>query len=109
MNNKCYIICDNDSTQFVIIGDENDANKKLKELKEQCKKRCIDYYGYERGAIDFNMHYFHLHECPFEAYFPEEENNICSQCGGDKFISVPYGWNQMESVTCPTCDGKGKV
>lgn len=114
MNNTCYIICDNDGTEFVVIGSEEQAKAKLEELKENCRQQCRKNYG-ERACLEaFNKHYWHLHDnVPFkvEPYFPEEKNNICSQCGGNKFI---IGFDlrnshQMTTIQCPICKGQGKI
>ncbi len=60
-----YIICDNDSTQFIVIGTEEQAKEKLAELKAKCKADCRRNYGTLQGDKEFERHYWHIHDCPF--------------------------------------------
>ncbi len=58
----CFIICNNDSTEFVIIGTREQAQAKLEELKTSCFARCIRDYGQYQGPQQFLQYYWHLHE-----------------------------------------------
>lgn len=70
---NCYVICDNDSTEFVVIGTEQQAKDKLEELKTQCFGRCIRNSGQTQGAIDFLRHNWHVHDCRYELLTPNGE------------------------------------
>lgn len=70
---NCYIICDNDSPEFVIIGTEEQAEAKRDELAAKCLDQCIRMHGTgfpERGRQEFERHYWHLHTVPYEILTP---------------------------------------
>lgn len=57
---KAYVICCNDSVEYVVLDDEEKANKKKEELAEKhfnsCKWSYKDYEEYRKLA------YWHLHD-----------------------------------------------
>lgn len=68
---KCYIVCDNDSTQLVVIGTQEQAEDRLKELADACCARCQRDYGPVHGLEEFYRHYWHIHDCNYVLYTPD--------------------------------------
>lgn len=68
-----YIICNNDSTEFIVIGTEQEAKTKLVELKSAAHQRCRRDYGVLQGDVMFERHYWHIHDCDFAIYHQTRE------------------------------------
>lgn len=59
MNKIAYVICCNDSVEFVVIGSEEEAEKKLLVLKEEDRQKVCNRDIKE----DYNRcYYWHIHE-----------------------------------------------
>jgi hypothetical protein len=57
--NEAYVICNNDSIEFVVIGSEAGAIAKLKEMEADYKKR---------NSHNTNMAYWHIHTVTYEHF-----------------------------------------
>jgi len=71
--NKAYIICCNDSNEYVVLDDEKKADKVLQELKDDDykQKRLKLQSSYQTNkTIGFEeysrLYYWHIHEVPYE-------------------------------------------
>jgi len=82
---NCYIICDNDSTEFVVIGTEEQATAKLKELVNNCLAQCIRNSGKVQGTNEFYRHYWHIHDCQYMMFTPNGVPVQCRLMDGDDF------------------------
>jgi len=68
-----YIICDNDATLHVVIGNDKDptaddhyAEQVKKRIMDEERERCIKHYGVKDGPTYFKNHFFHLHRVTCE-------------------------------------------
>ncbi len=59
MKRKAFVICCNDSIEFVVLNDEEKAKKKIKELENEFLKNLNHY-----DMFDDN-YYWHYHECKY--------------------------------------------
>ncbi len=66
-----YIICNNDSTEFIVIGTREQAESKLEEFRKQCWHRCLRDYGQDLGPQQFERYYWHIHDCDYEVLTPK--------------------------------------
>ena len=67
-----YIICDNDSTEFIVIGTEEQAKAVLNDKRNACRARCRRDHGMLRGDIEFERHYWHIHDCDFVIHHSDD-------------------------------------
>ena len=70
MTKKCFVICNNDSIEYVIIGTEEQANRQKHILREKhykdYQKNSANLYMIKIRRLYDDIYFWHIHEVEYE-------------------------------------------